>query len=146
MDRKKLFKPVVDDFLERTLGSAEQDVDNYRRPFQMMGLIKSPDDIEAAIIETFAAFKRVRKKKDQFDSQRLWSLFGFALMMTGIVTAKSLMPTIGFFCGSIIAMIFFSKAQKLSSPLTIEINAYEGVLLKLHEMKIMHEQVRGVSG
>lgn len=146
MDRQKLFKSGVDEFLEKTLGGAGQSVDDYRRPFQMMGLIKSPGDIEAAIAETFAAFERVRKKKDQIDSRRLWSLFGLALMMTGIITVKSLLPTIGFFGGTIVAMIFFSKAQRAASPLAIEIKAYEGVLLKLHEMKIMHEQVGRESG
>jgi hypothetical protein len=104
------------------------------------------DDIEAAITETFAAFERVRKKKDQVDSQRLWSFFGFALMMIGIITVKGLLPSIGFFCGIIIAMLFFSKAQKAASPLAIEIKAYEGVLLKLHEMKIMREQIGRGSG
>ncbi len=136
-----MFKSGVDEFLEKTLGGAKQAVDDYRRPFQIMGLIKSPDDIETAITETFTAFERVRKKKDSIDSQRLWSLFGFALTMISIITVKSLLPTIGFFCGTIVTMIFFSRAQRAASPLAIEIKAYEGVLLKLHEMKIIHEQV-----
>jgi hypothetical protein len=109
----------------------------------MMGLIRCPDDIEAAIAEIFIAFDSVRKKKEKIDRWRLWSLFGLVLMITGIITAKEILPATGFLCGAIVAMIFLSKSQKEASPLKIEMKAYEGVLLKLHEMKIIQEQTGG---
>jgi hypothetical protein len=66
-------------------------------------------------------------------------------MITGIVTSKGFLPTIGFLGGAIVTMIFLANAQKEASPLNDEIKAYEGVLLKLHEMKIMREQAWGES-
>jgi hypothetical protein len=145
MERQKEFKQTVAEYLEETLGGAESANDSYRLPYQMMGLIRCPDDIEAAIAEIFIAFDRVRKKKDKIDGWRLWGLFGLILMVTGIITAKGPLPIIGFLCGAIVVMIFLSKAQKEASPLKVEIKAYEGVLLKLHEMKIMREQAWGES-
>jgi hypothetical protein len=145
MERRKEFKQVVEERLKEMLGDAESIDDGYRLPYQIMGLIRCPDDIEAAIAEIFVTFERVRKKKDRIDGRRLWSLFGLLLMMTGILTSKGLLPTIGFLCGAIVAIIFLAKAQKEASPLTFEIKAYEGVLLKLHEMKIMREQAWGES-
>ena len=146
MERRKKFKQDAEESLEEILRNAESIDDGYRLPYQIMGLIRCPDDIEASIAEIFTAFDRVRKKKDRIDARRLWSLFGLFLMMTGILTSKGLLPTIGFLCGAIVAMIFLAKAQKEASPLKVEIKAYEGVLLKLHEMKIMREQAGDKTG
>ncbi len=141
MSQQKEFKAVVDEYLEKMLGATDRGPDDYRQPFQIMDRIKSPDDIDAAIIETNAAFDHIRKRKDKVDLRRVWSLLGTVLMITGIITVKGLLPTIVFIFGTIVGMIFFSKAQRAVSPLTIEIKAYEGVLLELHKMKILHEQV-----
>lgn len=141
MDRQNHSEQEAARFLKETFSYAKQKTEDLRTPYQMMERIKSPDDIDPTITATFDAFERVRKKKFQFDNRLVWSIFGLVLLMFGFVTVKTLLSSVVFICGSSVAMFIFSKAHTARSPLAIEIEAYKAVLMELHKMKIMHEQV-----
>lgn len=139
MDKQNHTKHDVARFLKEMLRDATP-VNNPREPYQMMGRIRTPEDIGTAINETFTALEALKKRKGKFDDRRIWSFFFFALMIAGVVTIKSLIATGIFLFGTIVATLVFSKAHKAVSPLEIEIKAYDRVLQKLYEMQIMYER------
>lgn len=140
MNMREQTKQEAAEFIKQAIGDVKQNI-SLRKPYQMMDRIKNPEDIEATIAETFTAFDAVKKQKSQYDDRRIWSLFGFALVITGLITIKSFIASGIFLVGAIVIALIFSKAHKAAFPLEIEIKAYEGVLLKLHEMKILHEKI-----
>jgi hypothetical protein len=140
MDRQNHFKQEAARFLKEAIGDAKQTTDDLLKPYQMMERIKTREDIEAAITKTLASYENLRKRKGLFDSRRIWSFFCFTLMITGVVTIKSLIASGFFLFGAIIAVFIFSKAHQAASPLEMETKAYDAVLLKLLEMKILCEQ------
>lgn len=140
MDKQNHTKHNVAKFIKEIFRDATP-VNDSREPYQMMGRIKTPEDIGTAIDETFIALEALKNRKSKFDDRRFWSLFFLALMIAGVITIKSIIVTGIVLSGTIVAAIVFSKAHKAASPIEIEIEAYSRVLLKLHEMQIMYCQI-----
>jgi hypothetical protein len=126
---RKTFKEII--------GNPQPKLQNYRQLLVDIDRISNLDDTESAIRETFASLERVGKQKERIDSKRLWSLFISLMMLTLVLTMKSLALSAVFLVIALIAMCIFAKAHKAAFPLNIEIEACKGVLLELHKKKIV---------
>jgi len=135
MDKRTIKEETKNALLDLMTDNEES---SFKKAYSNLSSITNLDDIDSSIENTFFEFDIIKKKKVKNEDIRLLSIISMAVMITGLIMIKNLFTILMFIVGMIISSFYLSKSQKSLSRISIGYRAYQEVLLKLHEMKILH--------